>query len=93
MIGNNIKKLRQKYELTQEELAAKLGVSRSAMGNYERETRQPDIDMLIHLISPLMSLSEEKGIAKAIIIEYNVNSRTGWMLPAAELPANPAAED
>lgn len=49
MIGNNIKKLRQKYELTQEELAAKLGVSRSAMGNYERETRQPDIDMLIKM--------------------------------------------
>jgi hypothetical protein len=40
-----------------------------------------------------MSLSAEKGIAKAIIIEYNINSRTGWMLPAAELLANPAAED
>lgn len=49
MIGNNIRKLRLKYELTQEELAAKLGVSRSAMGNYERETRQPDIDMLIKM--------------------------------------------
>lgn len=49
MIGNNIKKLRQKYELTQEELAAKLGVSRSTMGNYEREKREPDIDMLIKM--------------------------------------------
>ena len=49
MIGNNIRKLRLKYELTQEDLAAKLGVSRSAMGNYERETRQPDIDMLIKM--------------------------------------------
>jgi transcriptional regulator with XRE-family HTH domain len=49
MIGNNIRKLRLKYELTQEELAVKLGVSSSAIGNYERETRQPDIDMLIKM--------------------------------------------
>lgn len=49
MIGYNIRKLRQKYELTQEELANRLGVSRAALGNYEREKREPDIDMLIKM--------------------------------------------
>lgn len=49
MIGDNIRKLRLEREWTQEELADRLGVSRSAMGNYERELREPGIDLLIKL--------------------------------------------
>lgn len=49
MVGNNIRRLRMEHEWTQEELADRLGVSRSAMGNYEREQREPGIDMLIRL--------------------------------------------
>lgn len=49
MVGKNIRKLRLKYELTQAELAKRLGVSRAALGNYEREKREPDIDLLIKM--------------------------------------------
>lgn len=49
MVGKNIRKLRFKYELTQEELANRLGVSRGALSNYEKEKREPDIDMLIKM--------------------------------------------
>lgn len=49
MVGDNIRKLRLEREWTQVELADRLGVSRSAMGNYEREKREPGIDLLIKL--------------------------------------------
>lgn len=49
MVGDNIRKLRLEREWTQEELADRLVVSRSAMGNYEREQREPGIDLLIKL--------------------------------------------
>lgn len=49
MVGNNIRRLRMEREWTQEELADRLGVSRSALGNYERELREPGIDLLIKL--------------------------------------------
>lgn len=49
MVGKNIQKLRKEHEWTQEELANRLGVSRAALGNYEREKREPDIDILIKM--------------------------------------------
>lgn len=49
MVGKNIKKLRLEREWTQGELADRLGVSRAALGNYEREVREPCIDLLIKL--------------------------------------------
>lgn len=49
MVGDNIRKLRLEREWTQEELADRLGVSRQALGNYERELREPGIDLLIKL--------------------------------------------
>lgn len=49
MVGKNIQKLRKEHEWTQEELADRIGVSRGALGNYEREKREPGIDLLIKL--------------------------------------------
>lgn len=49
MVGDNIRKLRLEREWTQGELADRLGVSRQALGNYERELREPGIDLLIKL--------------------------------------------
>lgn len=49
MVGDNIRKLRLEREWTQEELADRLGLSRQALGNYEKEKREPGIDMLICL--------------------------------------------
>lgn len=45
-IMKNIKRLRQKRNMTQEELAEKLHVTRQAVSNWETGKNQPDIEML-----------------------------------------------
>lgn len=45
-IAKNIKRLRQKKGLTQEELAEKLFVTRQAVSNWETGKNQPDIELL-----------------------------------------------
>ena len=42
MIGNRLKALRKKRNLTQQELGAALGVSASTIGMYEQGRREPD---------------------------------------------------
>ena len=46
MFGNNLKRLRQDRNLTQQKLADILGVSRSAIGMYEGGEREPDFETL-----------------------------------------------
>jgi len=46
LIGRNIRQLRQKRELTQEEVAAHLGISFQAISKWERGDGYPDITML-----------------------------------------------
>lgn len=45
-IGNNIKQLRQKNNLTQEQVAAKLNVSYQAVSKWENNANAPDIALL-----------------------------------------------
>lgn len=45
-IGRNIKQLRQQKNLTQEQVAAKLGVTYQAVSKWENETNTPDIALL-----------------------------------------------
>lgn len=45
-IGENIKTFRTAKGMTQEQLAEKAGISRVALGNYEREERTPNLDIL-----------------------------------------------
>lgn len=52
-IAKNIKKLRQRKKLTQEELAEKLYVTRQAVSNWETGKNQPDIDTLKALAETL----------------------------------------
>lgn len=44
--GQKLKALRESASMTQVELAERLGVSRSAVGMYERDQREPDLDMI-----------------------------------------------
>lgn len=46
MISQRIKELRLINDMTQAELAAKLGISSSAVGMYEQGRRKPDSEML-----------------------------------------------
>lgn len=44
--GNILKKLRQDYDFTQEDLAKKINTSRSNIANYENDKNMPSIDVL-----------------------------------------------
>src|SRR5690606_6475513 len=48
-IGERITQLRKQFNLSQEDLAKKIGVSRTIIGNYERNTNTPSIEVLIKI--------------------------------------------
>lgn len=54
--GEQIKSIRQKENLTQEQFAMKLNVSRQAVSNWENNKNLPDIGMLI-LMSDVFQIS------------------------------------
>ena len=41
-----LKRLRKEHNLTQEQLAEKLGLTRSRIGNYEQGNREPSFEIL-----------------------------------------------
>ena len=52
-LGNNIKYARKKLGLTQEELAAQIGVTPQAISKWEKGTGMPDISMIVPLAQTL----------------------------------------
>lgn len=48
-IGDKIKKMRDLNGYTQDDLAKKLGVSKSTIGMYEQNRRSPDLDILLRI--------------------------------------------
>ena len=52
-IGKNIRALREKTGLTQDDLAARLFVTRQTVSNYETGRSRPDVEMLVRLSSVL----------------------------------------
>ena len=58
-IGNNIKQLRQQKNMTQEQIAEKLGVTYQAVSKWENDISCPDITLLPSLAKKLgMTLDE-----------------------------------
>ena len=49
MLGDQIKQLRKQHKWTQGNLAEQLGISKSAVGMYEQNRRQPDHKILLKL--------------------------------------------
>ena len=75
IFGENLKKAREKYGLTQERFAQDLNISPSTVGMYEQGRREPDLDTLIKMsdrlhisINTLLGI-EEKFHTKSIQIE------------------------
>ena len=69
-LAEKIKALRDLKGWSQEDLAERLGISRSAVGNYEQGTREPDIETLenladtfnctmSYLVEPISELQDE----------------------------------
>lgn len=52
-VGMQIKKVRKQRGLSQIELGKKIGVSQQVITNYEREIREPAIDVLIKIAGAL----------------------------------------
>lgn len=52
-IGSRIKQARKDMNLTQEDLAAAIGVTKGAIANYENEVSVPKIELLIKLMKKL----------------------------------------
>lgn len=52
-IGSRIKELRTKNNITQEELAKKIGVTKGAIANYENEVSSPKIELMYKLFETL----------------------------------------
>ena len=52
-IGKNIRTLREQRELTQEELAQRLFVTRQTVSNYETGRSRPDLEMLVKIAQVL----------------------------------------
>lgn len=50
MFGNRLKQVRIENELTQAELAKKLGISTSAIGMYEQNRREPAADIILKIL-------------------------------------------
>lgn len=48
-IGDTISQLRKQHNLSQSELADKINVSRTIIGNYERNTNMPSIEVIIKM--------------------------------------------
>ena len=55
-IANRLRQMRNKNNLSQEELAAKMGVSRQAVSKWERAEASPDTENLI-LLAKLYGIS------------------------------------
>jgi transcriptional regulator with XRE-family HTH domain len=56
--GQRLEELRKKAGMSQEELAAKLGSQRPAIGRYERETAKPTIEVATK-ISKILGISQD----------------------------------
>lgn len=58
-IGENIRNYRRKQDLTQEELAERLGVSYQSVSRWENGATYPDIELL-PAISKLLGITVDK---------------------------------
>lgn len=70
--GNNLKSLRIKNNMTQAQLAQKLGLTKSVISAYETGLRMPSYDVLIHITKIFKVTSDYLlGIEKKQEIDFS----------------------
>ena len=72
-IGNNIKQLRQQKNLTQDQVAEKLGVSYQAVSKWENNANTPDI-ALLPAIAELFGVSIDALFSDSIMDYSDIHS-------------------
>ncbi|EDS76438.1 transcriptional regulator, MerR family [Clostridium botulinum C str. Eklund] len=86
-LGEKIKKYRKLFKLTQEELAAKLEISKHTLSKYEQNQRKPNIEMLNKIakaldvtVNDLMEFEELKKEVTSIEETENLLNILGYEL-------------
>ena len=69
-IGNKIIQLRKQNNLSQSELAKKIGASRTIVGNYERNSNTPSIEILLK-IAKVFNVSVDYLIGEGKLSSYD----------------------
>ena len=65
VFSNNLKEHRLKRNLTQQQLAGKVGLTRQAISNYENDIRNIDLDILVAL-AKILDISTDDLITKEV---------------------------
>ena len=65
--GDLLKRLRKRAGMTQDDLAAAIGYSRSLVGALERNERLPDVAVVIQTYLPALGLQEEPLLAAQLV--------------------------
>lgn len=81
MLGERIRRLRTGARMTQEELANRLGISKSAVGMYEQGRREPPYELLLRL-SELFGVSADWLLAREDAEETHAGGDLHDMLAA-----------
>ena len=69
-LANNLRFLRTKHKLTQDDLSSLLNISRQAYSNYETSKRTPDLDSLLHISrSGVLSMNWSLIIFRVLITQ------------------------
>lgn len=76
-LANNLRFLRTKHKLTQDDLSSLLNISRQAYSNYETSKRTPDLDSLLH-ISRFYRISVDELVLDNLQSTYHTSAlKTG----------------
>ncbi len=71
-IGSKITELRKQHNLSQAELAKQISVSRTIIGNYERNSNTPSIDVLLKM-AKTFNVSVDFIIGEGQLSNYDNN--------------------
>lgn len=77
-LGQNIKYLRRKFDLTQDQLAEKIGINRPAVGSYEEGRAEPKISVLTKLAKFFDTSVDNLISADISKVEISVTDETNF---------------
>lgn len=75
-LGENIKEMRLRKNMTQSQLANKLGVSKQVISAYEKGKRMPSYDILFKLANIFSTTINDLILGTMDIIQISVNELT-----------------